>query len=108
MFRIFCICIQGVLCRCDFCYRNCLHFYCRCDILGTQNAAHLVADLLCSLFADEVKLGTADLGAADELDLVATGGSDFHGEMNPSVRQPGVILPAAIGERLCAWLGVAA
>jgi len=48
------------------------------------------------------------LRLADELDLVATGGSDFHGEMNPSVRQPGVILPAAIGERLCAWLGVAA
>ena len=47
------------------------------------------------------------LRLAHELDLVATGGSDFHGEMNPAVTQPGVILPKAVAARLCAWLGVA-
>jgi hypothetical protein len=48
------------------------------------------------------------LRIADELDLVPTGGSDFHGEMNPAVTQPGILLPQATAERLCAWLGVAA
>lgn len=46
------------------------------------------------------------LRIAQELDMVATGGSDFHGEMNPAVKQPGLLLPAAIAERLCTWLGV--
>ncbi len=45
---------------------------------------------------------------AHELDLVPTGGSDFHGEMNPAVTQPGIGLPAPVAARLCAWLGVAA
>lgn len=43
-----------------------------------------------------------------ELDLVATGGSDFHGVMNPAVTQPGIELVADRATRLCAWLGIAA
>lgn len=38
-------------------------------------------------------------------DLVATGGSDFHGEMSPAVTQPGIELPAPVAERLLAWIG---
>ena len=41
-------------------------------------------------------------------DLVATGGSDFHGEMSPAVTQPGIELPAPVAERLLAWLDPAA
>jgi predicted metal-dependent phosphoesterase TrpH len=48
------------------------------------------------------------LRIADELDLVPTGGSDFHGEMNPAVTQPGILLPQATAERLCAWLDLPA
>ncbi len=47
------------------------------------------------------------LPLAQEHDLVATAGSDFHGELNPAVTQPGRDLPEAHVERLFAWLGVA-
>jgi predicted metal-dependent phosphoesterase TrpH len=40
------------------------------------------------------------------LDLVATGGSDFHGDANPAVTQPGVNLEREVADRLLAWLGV--
>jgi predicted metal-dependent phosphoesterase TrpH len=43
-----------------------------------------------------------------ELDLVATGGSDFHGVMNPAVTQPGIELRPDRAQRLCEWLGIAA
>lgn len=43
-----------------------------------------------------------------DLGLVATGGSDFHGVMNPAVTQPGIELANDRAERLCAWLGIAA
>lgn len=46
------------------------------------------------------------LRLAHELDLVPTGGSDFHGEMNPAVTQPGIGLPEDVAARLCAWLGL--
>ena len=45
------------------------------------------------------------LRLAHELDLVATGGSDFHGEMSPHVTQPGIELPEPHAKRLCEWLG---
>lgn len=48
------------------------------------------------------------LALAHELDLVPTGGSDFHGEMNPAVLQPGIGLSEDVGARLCTWLGVRA
>jgi predicted metal-dependent phosphoesterase TrpH len=44
------------------------------------------------------------LRLARELDLVATGGSDFHGEMSPHVTQPGIELPEPHATRLRAWL----
>ncbi len=48
------------------------------------------------------------LRLAHELDLVATGGSDFHGEMSPHVTQPGIELREPHAKRLRAWLGLAA
>ncbi|MCA9662895.1 MAG: PHP domain-containing protein [Myxococcales bacterium] len=42
----------------------------------------------------------------DDLGLVATGGSDFHGEAVPSVTRPTIELPSGRAERLCAWLEV--
>ena len=46
------------------------------------------------------------LGLARELRLVATGGSDFHGDAVPEVRRPGIELPEPFAARLRAWLGV--
>jgi predicted metal-dependent phosphoesterase TrpH len=46
------------------------------------------------------------LRLARELGLVATGGSDFHGDLMPDVPQPGIELPKAHAERLLEWLGV--
>jgi 3',5'-nucleoside bisphosphate phosphatase len=45
------------------------------------------------------------LRLAKELDLVPTGGSDFHGEMSPDVGAPTIELPEGVGERILAWLG---
>jgi predicted metal-dependent phosphoesterase TrpH len=42
--------------------------------------------------------------AADE-GLVATGGSDFHGEMMPRVSDVGIDVPQPYASRLCEWLG---
>jgi predicted metal-dependent phosphoesterase TrpH len=39
-----------------------------------------------------------------ELELVATGGSDFHGDANPQISRPGIELPEPVAERLWAWL----
>lgn len=44
------------------------------------------------------------LRLARELDLVPTGGSDFHGETQGEVRQPGIELPIAYTPKLRAWL----
>jgi len=44
------------------------------------------------------------LRLAREFDLVATAGSDFHGEMTPDVGQPGMRLEGEAAERLVAWL----
>lgn len=44
------------------------------------------------------------LRLAHELDLVATGGSDFHGDMSPDVTRPVIELPPARAEALRAWL----
>jgi predicted metal-dependent phosphoesterase TrpH len=41
-----------------------------------------------------------------ELDLVATGGSDFHGATIPEVTRPGIDLPIEYAEPLLKWLGV--
>lgn len=47
------------------------------------------------------------LELAAELDLVVTGGSDFHGAASPQVPDPaGVELPDSHARRLCDWLGV--
>ncbi len=43
---------------------------------------------------------------AHELDLVATGGSDFHGEANPAVTQPGINLAPDVLGPLLVWLEV--
>jgi len=45
------------------------------------------------------------LALADELDLVATGGSDFHGTTLPKVKRVGVDIPEAYAARLRRWLG---
>ncbi|HET6585447.1 MAG TPA: PHP domain-containing protein [Nannocystaceae bacterium] len=44
------------------------------------------------------------LPLAQSLDLVVTAGSDFHGELNPLVTQPGRDLPEAHVDRLFGWL----
>jgi 3',5'-nucleoside bisphosphate phosphatase len=44
------------------------------------------------------------LRLAAELDLVATGGSDFHGDMSPDVTRPVIELPVARGIALREWL----
>jgi hypothetical protein len=46
------------------------------------------------------------LRLAKQLELVVTGGSDFHGEAMPDVAQPGIELPEPHAARLCDWLGV--
>jgi predicted metal-dependent phosphoesterase TrpH len=46
------------------------------------------------------------LRLARELRLVATGGSDFHGDLMPEVAQPGIDLPREHAGPLCAWLGL--
>jgi predicted metal-dependent phosphoesterase TrpH len=46
------------------------------------------------------------LRLAKELDLVPTGGSDFHGDMIPDVPHPGIEFPPAHEQQLLAWLGV--
>lgn len=46
------------------------------------------------------------LPLARSLDLVVTAGSDFHGELNAAVTQPGRELPEAHVDRLFAWLGL--
>lgn len=45
------------------------------------------------------------LRLARELDLVPTGGSDFHGEAIAEVKRPGIELPTAYSPRLRDWLG---
>lgn len=44
------------------------------------------------------------LRLAREFRLVATVGSDFHGEMTPDVSRPGVEVPPDVAEPLCAWI----
>jgi hypothetical protein len=44
------------------------------------------------------------LRLCDELDLVATGGSDFHGDMAPEVARPGIDLPDDRARALVDWL----
>lgn len=46
------------------------------------------------------------LGLARELGLVATGGSDFHGDLMPDVPQPGIDFPKEHTARLLEWLGL--
>ena len=42
---------------------------------------------------------------AEELDLVVTGGSDFHGDIMPEVSRPGIELPEPHAARLREWIG---
>lgn len=44
------------------------------------------------------------LSLAKKLDMVVTGGSDFHGTSTPQIAEPGISLPEAHAERLCEWL----
>lgn len=44
------------------------------------------------------------LRLAESLDMVATGGSDFHGEAVPEVSRPGIEMEPAYADALCAWL----
>lgn len=46
------------------------------------------------------------LQIAEELDLVVTGGSDFHGDMLPDVVRPVIEFPEPHAQRLRTWLGV--
>ena len=46
------------------------------------------------------------LRLAREFALVATGGSDFHGDLTPDVSAPGIDLPRPHAERLLYWLGL--
>ena len=46
------------------------------------------------------------LPLARELDLVVTAGSDFHGDINPAVTQPGRDLHERHVEPLFGWLGL--
>ncbi len=46
------------------------------------------------------------LALADRMGLVATGGSDFHGDMVPDVTRPGVDLPEPRAHRILEWLGL--
>jgi len=43
---------------------------------------------------------------AERLDLVPTGGSDFHGDLTPDVPHPGLDLPPRRAERVLSWLGI--
>jgi hypothetical protein len=47
------------------------------------------------------------LRLARELDLVVTGGSDYHGELLPAVSRPVIDLPEPFASRAREWLGVA-
>lgn len=44
------------------------------------------------------------MALAHELGLVATGGSDFHGDANPAVTQPGITLEPEVAGPLLEWL----
>jgi predicted metal-dependent phosphoesterase TrpH len=44
------------------------------------------------------------LRLARELDLVVTGGSDFHGDMTPDISRPGITMSDEEAQRLVAWL----
>jgi predicted metal-dependent phosphoesterase TrpH len=44
------------------------------------------------------------LRLARELDLIPTGGSDFHGEALTDVKRPGIELPLAYSPRLREWM----
>jgi predicted metal-dependent phosphoesterase TrpH len=44
------------------------------------------------------------LRIARELDLIPTGGSDFHGEALADIKRPGIELPLAYSPRLRAWM----
>lgn len=44
------------------------------------------------------------LRLVDELNMVATGGSDFHGEMSPGISRPGIDMPDARAKALLQWL----
>jgi hypothetical protein len=44
------------------------------------------------------------LRLARELDLIPTGGSDFHGEAMADIKHPGIELPLAYSPRLRAWM----
>lgn len=46
------------------------------------------------------------LNLARQMDLVATGGSDFHGDMLPDVTRPVIDLDDDYARPLCDWLGV--
>ena len=54
------------------------------------------------------KYGRAEANAwlrmCDELDLVATGGSDFHGDMAPEIARPGIEFPDDRATRLLEWI----
>ncbi len=45
------------------------------------------------------------LRLVDKLGMVATGGSDFHGEAVPEVTRPGIEIDAERGDALLQWLG---
>jgi len=66
---------------------------------------------LCGLEAYYGGYGAAErepwLRLARELDLVVTGGSDYHGELLPAVSGPVIDLPEPLASRALEWLGVA-
>ncbi len=82
------------------------------DVLGPLAARILRRHRTAGLDAVEAFYGMYDrrerdrwLALAAELDLVSTGGSDFHGTALPKVKRVGVDLPEPHAARLLAWLG---
>ena len=59
--------------------------------------------LLCSSGVAQAQR-TPWLRLAQELDLVVTGGSDFHGQGLPSIERPGIEMPSTYAEPLMRWL----
>ena len=97
-------------------FRDCLRGAYRCRVAAVDGEP--VGFMILSSVLDERHLlnvavdptrqrrGLALWMLADELDLVVTGGSDFHGDIMPEVSRPGIELPEPHAARLCDWLGL--
>jgi hypothetical protein len=90
----------------------------RMSLAHPHTLGHLVDDLLrrhrgqglegleCYYGAYTAKQRRRWLSLAKKLDLVVTGGSDFHGTSMPQIVEPGIQLPELHARRLQRWLGL--